>query len=87
MHAICEEGHEGQVKDVSNKLRGQFLALYFYQKWLGLYAMDTLPSPTIFSMETLGIFGSAFDGGFMPRRKLFIENNGFLKNSSAVSMS
>lgn len=86
MHAICEEGHEGQVRDVSNKLRGQFLALYFYQKWLGLYAMDTLPSPTIFSMETLGIFGSAFDG-FMPRRKLFIENNGFLKNSSAVSMS
>lgn len=49
--------------------------------------MDTLPSPTIFSMETLGIFGSAFNGGFMPRRKLFIENNGFLKNSFTVSAS
>lgn len=87
MQAICEKGHEGQVRDVSNKLRGQFLALYFYQKWSGLYAMDTLPSPIIFSMETLGIFGSAFHGGFMPRGKLFIENNGFLKNSFAVSTS
>lgn len=87
MHAICEEEHKGRVRDVSNKLRGQFLALYFYQKWLGLYAMVTLPSPTILSMETLGIFGCAFDGGFMPRRKLFIENNGFLKNSFAVSTS
>lgn len=61
MHAICEKEHEGQLRDVSNKLRGQFLALYFYRKWLGLYAMHTLPSATIFSMETLGIFGSAFE--------------------------